>query len=393
MEYVLSASVCMALFFSVYRFALRSDTQFARNRYYLLFGLAASLILPLIRVPISSEAPVWQNHVALQPLVLGMQATLMPLGRIIGIVYLCGVLVRMGVFLFQLGKLVAITASYLPEPFEGALRIRTYALPTSSFWQYLFWHPDPTLSAAETHRLLDHELAHIRQGHTWDILLAEVICIFFWFLPFAYMLRQALRDQHEYLADAAATRSAASRTDYIKQLVTAYLVAHDLPLSHGFRSSQLHRRLRMLRKRASQSWTHIKLLLVLPILMAAVAATPLATQHLELHMEGAFSEGDQTQHAAPVQGWADFYRAFREQLTRDQVINAYGVQGQYALEFVIGAHGEIEWVSVRNTPSRLVGIVSVRTFYNLDTTWKPAMKDGKPVAERFTLPIRLQPGG
>ena len=68
----------------------------------------------------------------------------------------------------------------------------------------VFWDETLPLSAREANQVLRHELAHVRQGHTYDHLLLEVLRAVLWFNPFVHLCGRALALTHEFLADEAA---------------------------------------------------------------------------------------------------------------------------------------------------------------------------------------------
>ncbi|MEJ7665914.1 MAG: M48 family metalloprotease [Hymenobacter sp.] len=80
-------------------------------------------------------------------------------------------------------------------------------LPTSSFGRTVFWDETAGLTPAEAAPVLAHELAHVRQGHSYDVLWLEIWRAALWPNPFAHLLLPALRLTHELLADQAAAHS------------------------------------------------------------------------------------------------------------------------------------------------------------------------------------------
>ena len=97
------------------------------------------------------------------------------------------------------------------RPHAGYTLAETHGrLPTSSFGRVVFWDETLALSPAEARQVLRHELAHVRQGHTYDRLLLELLRAALWFNPFVHLCGRALALTHEYLADEAALHDDAS---------------------------------------------------------------------------------------------------------------------------------------------------------------------------------------
>lgn len=63
--------------------------------------------------------------------------------------------------------------------------------------------------------ILKHEKAHIRLGHSIDVLLFDLMSVFQWFNPAVWLLKRELRAIHEYEADDAVLREGAD----IKELL------------------------------------------------------------------------------------------------------------------------------------------------------------------------------
>ncbi|MEM9722058.1 MAG: M56 family metallopeptidase, partial [Bacteroidota bacterium] len=117
-------------------------------------------------------------------------------------------------------------------------------LPTSSFFHYIFWDETQDLSSEEKKQVLGHEYTHIRQGHSWDLLLLEIIQVVFWFHPLIYLIRQEIVNVHEFHADHVAT-SYTPKSTYA-QLILREVMGLRIPLTHSFFESPAVLRIRML---------------------------------------------------------------------------------------------------------------------------------------------------
>ncbi|WP_240469908.1 M56 family metallopeptidase [Cyclobacterium sp. SYSU L10401] len=72
-----------------------------------------------------------------------------------------------------------------------------------SFLNYIFLNAEEYINGNIQREILIHELAHVRQKHSWDIIFFEIIQVLFWFNPFLFIYRKALLLNHEFLADDA----------------------------------------------------------------------------------------------------------------------------------------------------------------------------------------------
>lgn len=112
--------------------------------------------------------------------------------------------------------------------------------------------------------IIRHESAHIRQGHSWDILLCDFTVNMLWFVPFARMLRTDLSDVHEYQADRAVMQSNANINQY-HDLLISKVSAPRVEMANSLNASSVKRRLLMMFSKESSLLSRFKILYVLPL--------------------------------------------------------------------------------------------------------------------------------
>jgi beta-lactamase regulating signal transducer with metallopeptidase domain len=105
--------------------------------------------------------------------------------------------------------------------------------------------------------MLRHEETHIQQYHSLDVLLSELIKAMCWFNPLAYRYSQAIRDVHEYLADAAVLKTA-NRKQYGHLLIRQSLSGPSIALVNHFSTSQLKKRIQMMMRKKSQGRAQLR---------------------------------------------------------------------------------------------------------------------------------------
>ena len=201
----------------VYRLALRRERCFGYNRALLLLAPVLAAALPLLPRP---ALPAWlagggAPGAALPPLPLLMLPAGAPVAAGGGFswgwvawVYAGGVGLLLGRLAYQGWRLHRATRHLPREARPGYVLAHTGGrLPTSSFGRTIFWDETAGLTPAEAAPVLAHELAHVRQGHSYDVLWLEIWRAALWPNPFAHLLLPALRLTHELLADQAAAHS------------------------------------------------------------------------------------------------------------------------------------------------------------------------------------------
>ncbi|TVT41840.1 TonB family protein [Hymenobacter setariae] len=220
----------LGILWLVYRLALRGERCFGYNRAFLLLTPALAVTLPLLPRP---ALPLWLNSSAMavatnKP---GVAAVLLPVVQAepvaapaaagwsawewLGAIYLAGVVLGLGRLAWQVGRLWWLARRLPREVRPGYVLAYTGGrLPASSFGRVVFWDETASLPPAEAAAVLTHELAHVQQRHTTDVLWLEAWRALLWPNPFVHLLLPALRLTHELLADAAAASSAAQPATY-----------------------------------------------------------------------------------------------------------------------------------------------------------------------------------
>lgn len=308
-EYWLKTNLFLLLFYGCYWLLLRRHTFLVLNRVYLLGTLVASFLLPLLQLPGLSLAwllqKLWQRDIPVEATISAEagyvtavadasdSAPLLPDWPVLLTWVFVGgavlLLLRTG---WRVGKLLwqirQWPAEHLPE--YTAVYPPDAHTPTFSFFRYLVLNPADVLSTT----VWQHEMGHIRQAHSIDVLIAEMAQALCWPNPALWGYRRALRQTHEFLADRYATDNAsgldhgagkiASQRDAYARFLVQY--AFNLPgggtaadaLTHPFSTNQvnfptLKQRIQMLYEQHTRRRALWKYALVLPLATALLAMT------------------------------------------------------------------------------------------------------------------------
>ncbi|WP_245118567.1 M56 family metallopeptidase [Hymenobacter volaticus] len=306
--YLAEASFCLAVFALAYRLLLAGLTYFSWNRWYLLGSVLASLVLPLLSfpglaylfaAPAAESGPLllqlnWTRPTASTASAASSASSLDVWALVLGgmlVVYAVGVLYRLqnlGRNLWWLWQL----ARRHPRTNKGAywlVELSNPNMPAFSFGRSVFLSPlHASLNSTEQQQLLQHELVHVQQRHTLDILLLEGVAVLLWFNPAVYYVRQQLKEVHEYLADATVARTAGSISGYGQLLIKLAAQQSPLTLVHAFSTKHIIQRITMLTTPSSRPLQKLRFLLIAPLLAGAWMATscvdsPSPTVALRLH--------------------------------------------------------------------------------------------------------------
>ncbi len=120
--------------------------------------------------------------------------------------------------------------------------------------------------------ILRHELSHIKNNHSFDIIIADIILVFQWFNPAAWLLKHSLQQVHEFQADNAVVLSGIQLKNYQLLLLKKTVGKRIFSMVNSFNYSNLKNRIVMMSKRESSKWAYIKYLYALPMAFVFISA-------------------------------------------------------------------------------------------------------------------------
>ncbi len=297
-EYGLKVTICTMVFSFIYNILMRRDTHFVLNRVFLLSAIVLSLTIPLVQFNIfnlSGHSPVtYESSVVFQrnlqiveSVVTEYQTVLsnswaIPSDFISTKLFIRPLYLFVGLFLLVRFMMAGIS---LYRHFRSSPKVNyeKYSIIISdsitspfSFFRWIFMNrfdleDKPCLA------VLMHEKAHSRQLHSLDILLIELFSIIFWFNPFVYMMKKAIRQNHEFLADSIALNSGMNITDYQQFLLRNPFRSTEISLVSSHEPSLIKQRFEMMSKRRSYSLSKAKSLILLPVILILLVGFSNAT--------------------------------------------------------------------------------------------------------------------
>jgi TonB family protein len=292
MDYLLKTALAMAFFYGLYWAFLRWHTHFWVNRVYLLTAIFISLGLPFAEIETEIEEPtIIYNSVASfpiadVPLPVASPPTIDAYSTNDAIwgLYWLGVLLMLTRLLVRLARLATLinTCQTIDCGLNVQLKIATNEqIPTFSFLHYLVINPNDYAHFFDD--VLRHESVHIAQKHSFDILLIEIIHVFWWFNPILILYKRSLQAIHEFLADEGAAQT--HRVQYAHRLFAYTANIKPQPLTNPFfNHSSLKYRIAMLCKNRSSRWVLGRYLLALPVVVLVgvlvAARVPKATEKI-----------------------------------------------------------------------------------------------------------------
>lgn len=277
-----------------------------RAYFWLLFGLVACLPLLDLSLPVQEvvqqaapnfvEAPALPNAEAVavgsEKAAFQWEKYLIPS---LAVLYLLGMLGFAWRFVRGLRLLVGRLRKGTHRRKKGYVLVEgPKGAGSFAFLWFLYFAPAESSTPEEEERILAHEKAHLKQLHSLDNIILEILTIFFWCNPALHFLRREAQHLHEFLADAATLKHIGQKSAYLEQLLNEHLrPAPLLANAFFFSSSQLKTRIFMLTHNPSPKSARWRYALILPLLSLSLYFSACTKDAVAPSSEG-FSAADLT---------------------------------------------------------------------------------------------------
>ena len=452
--FVLKSAFVLALLVSLFMLFMSRETFHKVNRYIMLSIIFISLLLPAVNLGI--ESPFKRVAVAIEncfaaeepeavvgsmaidmsafdelPVLPDVALELPPLEPLeekpinwlllVAVVYFAGVallVVRQAVMYVQVVRTIARSRAVDASLYgcEGiSLRVHSGKEKPFSWFRWVVVSEDDLGDGAR--EILIHETAHARAGHSWDIVLADAVIIMQWFNPLAWIMKNCLKDIHEFEADEAVINSGVNAKQYQLLIIKKAVGARLYSIANSFNHSLTKKRITMMCKEKSKTWRCAKALYIVPV--AAIAAlafttvdTANATENETLPKGSEFVANNEKETAenyvqqvpdgddkvyqvcekAPVfpGGTHAMYKYLADNTKYPDEAKAAGKDGKVIVQFVVRKDGSISDVSVVKSAGNVsLDKEAVRVISTMPK-WNPGTQGGKAVNVQYTLPVAFK---
>ena len=456
--YLIKSSLLLAVLVSLFMLFMSRETFHKLNRYLLLMIVGVSLVLPFVNVGVDTplqgffefvenggektsevfEMPYddasdanllfddvlsQQRSVLFETLPAGEltaaheEGSAAPLWQIVVLaIYGLGVLsllIRLAVVYAQVIRLVVKGKAVAQAGYglDGiSLRVHGGKEKPFSWFRWVVVSEEDLCDGAR--EILTHEAAHVKAGHSWDIMLVDAVIIMQWFNPLAWIMKNTLKDIHEFEADGAVIASGVNAKQYQLLIIKKAVGARLYSIANSFNHSLTKKRITMMCKEKSNKWRCAKALYILPV--AAVAALSFSTvetanatvsetlpkgneivadNEMEMVENYLVNDGDEKVYqvcetAPEFPGGAEAMMKFLSQNIKypAEAMDA-GKAGRAIVQFVVRKDGSISDAKiVRSTDDSSLDAEALRVVSSMPK-WKPGMQGGKAVNVLFNLPV------
>jgi N-acetylmuramoyl-L-alanine amidase/beta-lactamase regulating signal transducer with metallopeptidase domain len=278
--YLCKVMLCSGILLGYYWLFLRNKRFHHYNRFYLLGAMIIPVLLPFFRIGIGLPSKSTVNQVVYQTLDvltvnngeadgLGNAAPLRErLATPENLLYLVYVLGIVTLFIWLFRSLLYIRRISQKYPYEMVNRLKFYSTSEPgtpfSFFRSVFWNEQMSFNSREGQQIFRHELFHVQQKHSSDIILAEVVTALFWCNPFFHIIKKELKAIHEFLADQYAV-SGNDRYAYAELLVLQTMQQRSPSVTHRFFQNHIKRRIAMITHLNNTKYSYWRRMMVLPL--------------------------------------------------------------------------------------------------------------------------------
>ncbi|QIU94243.1 M56 family metallopeptidase [Bacteroides faecium] len=453
LAYFLKINVAIVLFYAFYRLFFYKDTFFHWRRVALLCFFAISLLYPLLNIqgwikahePMVAMADLYATIILPEQIITPQQDPTMNWQELIilfmKIIYWSGVIALTTRFLVQLGSIIRLHIQCPKSTMQG---VHVHLLKKEngpfSFFHWIFIHPQ-SHTESEIGEIITHEETHARQYHSVDVLISELMCTFFWFNPFIWLMKREVRGNLEYMADHRVLETGHDSKSYQYHLLGLAHHKAAANLSNSFNVLPLKNRIKMMNKRRTKEIGRTKYLMFLPLaalLMivsniemvarttekfakevmeqattqvipepeAVTISMPPAEeiQKMALPQDKKVKEVSETQIknvpdsvifevVEEMPGFPGGQGALMQYLARNVKYpveaQTKGIQGRVIVSFIVRKDGNISDIKVIRSVDPYLDKEAARVIAAMPK-WKPGKQRGETVNVRFTVPVAFR---
>lgn len=284
--YLVQVIVTSGILYAWYHFALRNKKFHRYNRFYLLAATGISITIPFLNIPVYFTQSETNSSFVLQTLTVisspgvndvvinspAVPATLtswFTLQNILYLFYCLIIFIALFRIFYSLLKIKKIIRNNPVEQLEKIHFVNTDEPGTPfSFFRWLFWNKKIELQSEKGGQIFRHELFHIKQKHSLDILYMELLTAVCWLNPFFHLMKREVKAIHEFLADRFAVTEN-TKWQYAELLLMQAMNTNQR-LVNPFFHNQIKRRIAMITTSKKTGPQYFRKLLVLPIAAIAI---------------------------------------------------------------------------------------------------------------------------
>jgi len=406
-------TICSALFLSYYWIVLRNKRFHYYNRFYLLLCVVLSIVLPLLNLQwftfkSNSEKTIRLFNVIYgsreNDIIINGNSSLINWQQLLTMLLFSISACLLFILVLRILKLYRFKKIYPVNTTSEFNFINTDLKQAPfSFLKNIFWRNDISIGEPTGQQILQHELTHVKQKHTFDKLFMQIILSVFWMNPFYWLIRSELYFIHEFIADEKAVNNK-DASAFAAMLLHAQFGKTIFSPAQSFFYSPIKRRLLMLTTSKQSRLSYTRRILTLPLLATVLL---LFSCTLQKENDMPIIQGDTMQTfkftppkivadtnfvTASFPGGHDAWQKFLEQNLNSNIpVDKGSPPGTYKVivSFLVDANGKVSNVKAINNPGYGTAEEAVRVIAN-GPDWVAAKNNNSPVSSMVKQDITFQ---
>ncbi len=409
LSYTLGVGMMMLPLWILYRVLLSRTTFYRFNRITLLSIYFISLIAPFIQLSFGEQSMAVIELLPIEWVVaenVDVQENTISIMSVILSAYFIGLMLFSIVFAVSLLRLAVLIFRSKKIKYEGytiVIHDKRKLVPFS-------WGKWIIISDEEYEEnndiVLRHELAHLRNLHSLDLIFAQIIVVFNWYNPIAWILRDELQIIHEYEADKSVLDSGINHEDYQMLLIKKTVGARFASIANSLNHNSLKKRITMILSKKSNGRARMRALALVPAVALVLVGvkTPLVASTLgvvssattqvyddkdteKLEKEQVFKAAEQMPQFPG--GYAALNNFLAQNLRYPEKAMSNNIEGAVVVQFEVLKTGKIGNVKVVRKVDAELDAEAMRVIKSMPD-FIPGKINGKPVNVLYSLPIMFK---
>jgi TonB family protein len=400
--YELKVAAILAVFYLFYKLLLSREKLHRLNRIVLVATAVLSFVLPLCIITLHKTLPGTGPQ---ETEILGnAEASLAKTAEggagltwetVAVVVYFAGAAAVLASILTGISRVRKLIRSGESREMYGTKVIVCKGDLAPFSWMKWIVLSESDFESGNKH-ILEHEKAHVKLGHSNEVLLVDILSAFQWFNPAMWLLKSDLRAIHEYEADDAALRAGADIKEYQYSLIRKALSASGYSITNNFNHSTLKNRIMMMSRSKGSAKKGLRALYMLPLICGALALnakTVISYDSSEISSP-VLREETPSPKADAMPGFmggdaSQFIKWVYENIKYPEEALAARIQGQVQVRFTVNEAGKVVEVRVLKGVNPILDAEAVRVVSS-SPDWIPSESNGVKVPVTLSLPVTFK---
>ena len=412
---ILTFLATMVLYFA-YKLLFRNSNRFQLNRIVLLTIAIFAFSLPFIKI--SLEGQQFQEMTSFKQEMdvifysdaiieeTAVEANTLSFIDVISYIYIIGVVFFLMKFVYNIVKIYKIKGGKKIETIDDVNFIYTNESHIPFSFLKNIYIPKDNLDEM----IIKHEMSHVKNHHSVDVILMEIMIAFQWFNPFIRMIKNELKSNHEFIADSEAIKDEYEKSNYMMLLLQQCTADDFSTIANNFSFLLTKKRISMITKNQKVKGSVIKVLLTLPVFALLILLNtqcdntkpneekqqPAVTEtwtilEQPVYDKEALNLQDSIYRVSEVMpqypgGPNEMMKYLQENIKYPQSAKDNKIEGRVFVTFVVEKDGSITNAAVIRGIDKECDAEALRVVYS-NPKWNPGQQDGKNVRTQFTIPI------